>query len=215
MTEGRVSDAEQDLHPRLEGERQRIQSLTDGVFAIAMTILVLELKPPRVAPSGLGPSLRGLVGLLLVYFLTFLVLGGMWFRHRMEFVYIRHVDHPLAWLNLGMLGFVALVPWSASLVGQQPGAHLTVIIYNVNLAAATLLQQLGWLYATGRGHLTGAMPAKLVKWSRLVGLLPVADYLVAVPVSLASPAVALGLDLLTPLAYIGGLLYRLLYRLSR
>jgi uncharacterized membrane protein len=124
---------------------------------------------------------------LLVYFLTFLVLCGMWFRHRMEFTYISSVDRLFAWLNLGFLGFVALVPWSASLVGAHPGARLTVLVYNVNLAAATSLQHLGWLYATGRRRLVGAMPAKLVRWSRLVGLLPVVDYVVAVPVSLASP----------------------------
>ena len=208
-------DAERDLHPRQQGERDRIQMLTDGVFAIVMTVLVLELKPPPVEIGALGPTLRGMAPMLLVYGLTFLVLGGMWFRHRIDFTYIDRVDHPLAWLNLGLLGFVALVPWSASLVGQHPGAHLTVLIYNVNLAAATLLQQLGWLYASGRQHLIGAVRAKLVGWSRVVGLIPVIDYLVAVMVSLVSPTVALVIDLLVPLAYITGLLYHLLYRLSR
>jgi uncharacterized membrane protein len=210
-----MTDAEEDLHPRQEGERDRIQTLTDGVFAIAMTILVLELKPPRVAIGALGPTLRGMVPMLLIYLLTFLVLGGMWFRHRMEFAYIRRVDHPLTWFNLGMLGFVALVPWSASLVGQHPANYLTVLIYNVNLATATLLQHVGWLYAVGRRHLAGAMPSRLVKWSRLVGLLPVVDYVAAVVVSLLSPTAALAIDLVVPIAYVGGLLYRLLYRLSR
>jgi hypothetical protein len=206
---------ERDLHPRLEGERDRIQVLTDGVFAIVITILVLELRPPHVGIAALGHALRGMVPLLLVYFLTFLVLGGMWFRHRMEFGYIVRVDHPLTWINLGFLAFVALVPWSASLVGEHPGASLTVLIYNLNLVAATLLQQVGWLYAVSGRRLIGAMPARLVGWSRLVGLLPVVDYLIAVPVSLVSPPVALGIDLLAPIAYVGGLLYRLLYRLSR
>jgi uncharacterized membrane protein len=195
-----MTEAEKDLHPRQEGERDRIQILTDGMFAIVMTILVLALKPPTVGIDTLGHALGRMVPLLLVYFLTFLVLGGMWFRHRMEFTYISSVDRLFAWLNLGFLGFVALVPWSASLVGAHPGARLTVLVYNVNLAAATSLQHLGWLYATGRRRLVGAMPAKLVRWSRLVGLLPVVDYVVAVPVSLA---------------YVSGLLYRLLYRLSR
>jgi uncharacterized membrane protein len=211
----RMSDAEQDLHPRQEGERDRIQMLTDGVFAIAMTILVLELKPPSVEIGPVGSTLRGMAPMLLVYGLTFLVLGGMWFRHRIEFTFIARVDHPLAWLNVGLLGFVALVPWSASLVGQHPAAHITVLLYNVNLAAATLLQQAGWLYATGRHHLTGAMPAKLVRWSRLVGLLPGIDYSIAAVVSLISPTVALVIDLAVPVAYSSGLLYRLLYRLSR
>lgn len=210
-----MKDAERDLHPRQEGERDRIQMLTDGVFAIAMTILVLELKPPAVEIGTLGPSLRGMAPMLLVYGLTFLVLGGMWFRHRTEFTFIARVDRPLAWLNVGLLGFVALVPWSASLVGQHPTDHLTVLVYNVNLTAATLLQQLGWFYATGRHQLTGSMPAKLVRWSRLIGLVPAIDYLVAIVVSLVSPVAALVIDLLVPLVYSTGLLYRLLYRLSR
>jgi hypothetical protein len=59
------------------------------------------------------------------------------------------------------------------------------------------------------------MSPRLVMWSRLVGLLPVVDYAIAMPVSLLSPVAALVIDLLVPAAYVGGLLYRLLYRLSR
>jgi uncharacterized membrane protein len=210
-----TASASRNLHPRLEGERERIQALTDGVFAITITLLVLDLKPSPVTISGLPSTLRGMVPMLLVYALTFLVLGGMWFRHRTEFTYISRVDHPLAWLNLGLLGFVALVPWSASLVGQHRDAHLTVLVYNVNLAAATLLQQLGWLYATGHRHLTGAMPPRLVRWSRMVGLLPAVDYLLAVALSFVNPLLALAIDVVVPLAYLTGLRYRLLYRLSR
>ena len=82
--------------------------------------------------GALGPTLRGMARMLGAYGLTFLVLGGMWFRHRTEFTFIARVDRPLAWLNVGLLGFVALVPWSASLVGQHPTSHLTVFVYNVN-----------------------------------------------------------------------------------
>ena len=151
------------LHPRLEGERDRIQALTDSVFAIAITLLVLDLKPPPVEVSALPSTLRGMVPMLLVYLLTFLVLGGMWFRHRTEFTYISRVDHPLAWLNLGLLGFVALVPWSASLVGQHPDAHLTVLVYNLkpgrrDAAAAARLAVCDRAASPDRRHATQAGP---------------------------------------------------------
>jgi uncharacterized membrane protein len=145
--------------------------------------------------------------------LPFLVLGGMWFRHHTEYEFVTRVDRRLVWLNLLFLAFVALVPWSASLLGAHPLAQLAVLVYNLILAVATLMHQSAWVYATRAGAVT--IPPKLMAWSRVIGFLPVLDYLAAAGLSLAIPAAALGLDLLVPLMYLSGLLFRLLFVLSR
>jgi hypothetical protein len=79
--------------------------------------------------------------------------------------------------------------------------------------AATLLQQSAWLYATKT--LTPTMPAKLIAWTKVIGFLPTADYLIAAVLIPLNPLAALAVDLLVPLVYVSGVLYRILFRLSR
>lgn len=215
MTQSAAVRPPHDLHPRQAGEHGRIQALTDGVFAIAMTLLVLDLKLPAVADAGLGDALRAMVPRLLVYFLTMLVLGGLWFRHRTEFLYLTRVDRPLIWLNLAVLALVALAPWSASLAGQHHNSSLAVAVFNVNMVMAWLLQQAGWLYATGRQRLVGSMSPRLVRASRIVGFVSVVDFTVAAASAWFSPVAALVIDLAAPLMYVTGASWWLLHRLSR
>ena len=96
----------------------RVEALTDGVFAIAMTLLVLELGMPVITGGPVNTELlRRLFELwpkLLVYVLSFVLLGMTWVHHRLMFHYIERSDGKLAWMNIIFLMFVALVPFAAS-----------------------------------------------------------------------------------------------------
>ena len=87
--------------------------------------------------------------------------------------------------------------------------------FTTNALVAAALQQLTWWYATGNRGLIGEAPERMLRASRFVGWIPVVDFAIALAICPQSPVTALVFNLLAPLAYITGLLYRLLARLSR
>jgi uncharacterized membrane protein len=93
--------------------KSRIEALSDGVFSIAMMLLVLKLEVPEHHHSN-NEMLRQLAALHVA---TFLVAGGFWFLHHLTFHFIRHVNGFLVWVNLIFLMFVSLLPFSAGLMG--------------------------------------------------------------------------------------------------
>src|ERR1035438_8076871 len=100
--------------------KSRIEALSDGVFSIAMTLLVLKLEVPEVmhhsSNEGMLMQLLALAPQFLTYVVTFLIAGGFWFLHHLTFHFIRHVNGVLVWINLLFLMFVALLPFSAGLM---------------------------------------------------------------------------------------------------
>jgi TMEM175 potassium channel family protein len=202
-------------HPRSEGSTGRLQALADGVFAVAMTVLALSL------PTGLGTGgpvtavLRAGLPHLLLYFITMLALGALWFGHRNAFEYIRRTDHPHTWLSLAMLAFVPLVPWSVSLLARHVTDPLAVAVYNANLVMLTGLDAATWWYATRPDGLAERLPGKLTQVSRTLTLIPPCGFLLAIGLAWLSTWAALAVDVALPLLPITGASYRLQYRLSR
>jgi len=100
----------------------RLEFLTDGVFAIVMTLLVLEISIPEIAHPSLQVELpRRLLELwpkLYSYLLSFFVLGTLWTLHHRSFHSIKRSDNVLLWLNIFFLMFVALMPFTTSIVGN-------------------------------------------------------------------------------------------------
>jgi TMEM175 potassium channel family protein len=202
----------QPIHQRAHGG-DRLRYLTDGVFAIVMTLLVLELPAPE--GDDVGRAIVHALPKLAVYLLSVAVLGGMWFRNRTESEFIARANHAYSWLTFAWLAVVALIPWSASVMMGHPRSGPAVATFTINAMLAAALQQGSWWYATGPHGLIDDLPVRLLRASRLVGWIPVADFGLALVVSVVSPIAALILNLLAPLAYITGVLYRLLARLSR
>lgn len=130
-----------DAHPRSEGGTQRLQALSDGVFAIAMTLLVLDLSTGG-GHEPVAAILRGQATHLLLYAESMVVLGVVWFGHRNAFEYVRRTDHVHTWLNLGLLATVALVPWTTGLVAGHLLDPLALTVYNASLLLVTALDVL-------------------------------------------------------------------------
>ena len=205
--------AELRSHPRSEGTTGRLQGLTDGFFAVAMTLLVLNLpvgdlrEPTSAVLCQAWPH-------LLLYFDSVLVLGVLWFGNRNAFEYVERTDHPHTWLSLGVLAFVALVPWTTGLAASHLHDPLAVTIYTVNLLIATVFDAATWLYATGRGRLTARMTPEFTTVSRRLTAVPVTGLALATALAWASTLAALALVVSLPLLAISGLTYRLQHRLS-
>jgi len=135
----------------------RLEALTDGVFAIVMTLLVLEISIPEILHPSLQAELpRRLLELwpkLYSYVLSFIVLGLLWTLHHRSFHFIKRSDSVLVWLNIVFLMFVALIPFSTSLLGSYGTEQLSIVIYAGNVLLALVMRLIIWTYATGKSRL--------------------------------------------------------------
>ena len=128
----------------------RVRSLTDGVYAIAMTILVLNFSVPRV-PERIGPLLVALANMwpeFAHYVLSFLLLGIFWTVHHHQFQYIERTDSRLLWINLFVLMFIVLIPFSTSVSSEYSGVWPGPVLFDLNILIVGMLKLLTWTYAT-------------------------------------------------------------------
>jgi len=126
---------------------QRIEALSDGVFAIVMTILVLELAIE--GKGSLADELLDMVGSeIFQYFMTFIIIGSFWLVQFYQFRYIDRVDSVLIWLNILFLATVALLPFSYSLLFRGEQELIAMRFYTVNILSSLLLLYIHWEWAT-------------------------------------------------------------------
>jgi uncharacterized membrane protein len=116
-------------------ETTRVEAFSDGVFAIIITLLVLEIHRPEVAAGGLGQALIQGWPFYLAYLMAFLYVGVMWLNHHALFQRIRRVDPTLIWINLGILGTSTLMPFPTGLLaiafhsGNLNDERAAVVLY--------------------------------------------------------------------------------------
>lgn len=129
----------------------RIEALTDGIYAIAMTLLVLNLAILQAGNADLVDLLRGQTGIFLNYVMSFVILALFWMGHHRQFHFIKRTDGTLLWINIFNLMFVALVPFSTSLIGDYPSEQLASFFFASNIFILGMLSLSNWVYAT-KGH---------------------------------------------------------------
>jgi uncharacterized membrane protein len=187
-------------------DTDRVETLADGVFAIAMTLLVFAISVPELSGAAVDRLPSALLGLwpkLLAYVLSFVVLGVFWIGHHNQFFYIRRASRTFLWINILFLMFVAFIPFSAQLLGRYPGQRIAVIVYGLNMIVVGLSLYLVWWYASSGHRLVDPDldPATIGIAARRILSGPVA-YTVAIVVSLLSVPAALVIYALVPLLYI-------------
>lgn len=133
---------------------ERLFAFSDGVFAITITLLVLELKVPEIASDLVAKELSGellhLFPRFASHIISFFVLGIFWIAHHNMFVHIKKHDHVLLWLNTLFLMCVASIPFPTGLLGEYPNERVSVIAYGLTLAINGIVLDLIWWYATTR-----------------------------------------------------------------
>lgn len=184
----------------------RLNTLADGVFAIAMTLLVLELGVP-VATADNGELTELLVEMLpefLIYGLSFLVLGVFWLVHSMIFEAIERSDTTLVWLNIVYLMFVALIPFSTALIGEQGAMTATALFYGANMLVLFFLGWATWSYATsGQLNVAGNVDPELVRGVKTMGLVYFGVFAVPLVLAFISPASSMIIYAIIVMAFIG------------
>jgi uncharacterized membrane protein len=190
-------------HPHSATSTARIEALTDGVFAIIMTLLVFDLRVPNVPVEELPAALLAMGPSFLGYTISFVVLGVYWIGHRAQFNYIKRADQNLYWLNILFFAFSALVPFATGLTSRYPGDWLTDAIYGFNLILIGVSLYLHWLYATRHHRLVDPdLPAFVIRFATLRCLVAPAFYAVAIVVGLINPLFSLVFYALVPLLYV-------------
>jgi uncharacterized membrane protein len=168
----------------------RLHALTDGVYAIAMTILVLELRVPDARSSSeLVAGLAAQAPSLFGFALSFAVLGTYWVGNAVNLSLLARVDRAALFLNVLQLFFISLLPFTTAVVGRYPDEAAAVILYGLHLEALGLAQYAHWVYVLHNQHLArgpiDAATARAVSMRILVGP---AAWVVAIVLALFSPA---------------------------
>ncbi len=132
---------------------RRIEALTDGVFAIAMTLLVLNLNLPLMPKEQLSQLklhhlLMEQTDKFINYILSFVLLAVFWIRHHQQFHYIKKTDWRHLWINILILIFIALVPFSTSLADHYPMDWMSEFFFSSNMFILGILFSCNWHYAT-------------------------------------------------------------------
>jgi len=180
----------------------RIQALTDGVYAIAMTILVLTLDVPATTPTS-AALLKALLRLAPKFFdftLSFLLLAIFWSIHHRHFHVITRVDIKLLWINIFSLLFVVLIPFTTTLYGEYRNVTTAAIFFELNILVLGLIKYVHWSYATAGKRLVSLdLPeAEIVRGRRISMVTPVVA-LVAIAVATFSPENSTSLFMLVPI----------------
>lgn len=187
----------------------RLESLSDGIFATVMTVLVLSLTIPTIISandSAIASYVLGLGPTILSYVMSFLILAVFWVRHHNIFHFVSRVDNTLIWLNMLFLLTVGFVPFSTDLIGRFWNTEVATVVYGLNLIASGVSMEAIWLYIVRRNLITvGGIDERVMARvnRRLMG--GPALYLVAVLVSLIVPGgteVAVAIYVVTLVYYV-------------
>jgi len=113
--------------------KQRLEAFSDGVFAIVITLLILDIQIPEVQPTALGAELVNILPQILTYILSFFIVGLYWHLHHQVAAQIKLIDEVFIWLNLVWLLFVSVLPFPTALLGRYPLQPIPLTIYGINL----------------------------------------------------------------------------------
>jgi uncharacterized membrane protein len=186
--------------------KSRVEALTDGIFAFALTVLVLNIEVPAELPIPLPADpvmslLSHLIPDFAHYFFAFIVLAGFWVSHHLFFSRIRHVDRTMTWLNIFGLVFIALVPFSAQLADTYVDYPLAAIVFEINILVIGIMFYIQWVYARKtEGLMEGKLDPGYVSLANMRMLVMPAISVLAIALALLGSTWTTMLYILSPIA---------------
>ncbi len=151
---------------RIAGQSvERIAALSDGVFAIAMTLLVLDLHVPAHenihAGSDLWRALAALAPRLLMFGMSVMTLGIFWVGQQTQLNHLRRSERSLSWIHIAFLGFVSLMPFSTALLAEYTQFRIALLVYWINLLLLGSTLYWSWVCAIGSGLVKDDIPPEV------------------------------------------------------
>ncbi len=184
----------------------RLEALGDGIFAVAMTILAIEIRWPELKDTSMQAFVRAFHELwprLSCYFISFVVLGIMWFGHRVMFEYIGRTNRYFIFLGILFYMMVCLVPLNTRFLAENSLQWGTIFVYGLNLSLCNLTLYAQWVYGIKhKGLLEKELPLQVQKEAKFLFLISPVVYLFAIIISIWVPVISLAIFIATPLLYL-------------
>jgi uncharacterized membrane protein len=184
------------MKARFSTEPGRLEAFSDGVIAVIITIMVLELKPPHGTDL---EALRGTLPTFLAYVLSFIYVGIYWNNHHHLLRAAKGIDGRAMWFNLALLFWLSLVPFTTSWLGENPSAAVPTALYGVVLlgnAVAFTLLQFALIAVDGRDTALAKAVERDVKGKASVLL-----YIAGIAFAFVSPIISDGLFIIVALTW--------------
>ena len=190
---------QEQLAPRRTYGRETVEfartlTFTDGLFAIAMTLLVVDLAVPTLTDpnsvSELADKLNDDSAKFISFFISFAVIGRYWLAHHTYFSALARIDRGLITLNLVYLAFIAFLPFPTALLGEYFENPLSVAIYAVNVAVISGMEVVLFSWAQNHDLLKRKLPRDVFRYGAAMSLAPVAFFVLSIPVAFLSTTVA-------------------------
>jgi uncharacterized membrane protein len=181
-------------YDRDSAEFSRTLAFTDGLFAIAMTLLVVDLAVPVLhspdSVTELADKLNDDTAKFVSFFISFAVIGRYWMAHHTFVAALTRVDRALIGLNLLYLGFIAFLPFPTALLGEYFSNPLSVTIYAVNVAIVSGMEVVLFSWAQNHDLLEKKLPRDVYRFGVLMSLSPVLFFMLSIPVAFLSTTLA-------------------------
>lgn len=172
-----------------EVEFSRIVAFSDGVFSIAITLLVLGLElPQQLADSHVWNAIWDQREQFLAYGISFAVIARFWLVHHSFFSEVKAFDSRLIGLNMLYLAWIVLIPFSSQVLGEHGGTVAAVIVYSVNLAVVVLVGQ--WMAWDARRSGLATADAQTERESLVRSLFIAGVFLVSIVIALFDASIA-------------------------
>ena len=172
-------------------ELDRLIFFSDAVFAIVMTLLILDIRVPEVAAEKVPGLVIELWPKIFSYVLSFLVIGLYWIGHRQTFRYVQSYDRTLLWLNLVFLLSISFIPFPTDLLGEYGELRFSVIFYAASVGLARLLLALEWWYiVSGPIRTSDELDSRLANYLFVRSLAIPAIFFLSIVIAFFSTSVA-------------------------
>ena len=196
-----------DIGPhKLSMSSTRLETLGDGIFSVAMTVLVIELRLPDVKGNSLSDFMQALYGSrhqLFCYFISFIILGIMWYGHRMVFEYVSKTNRYFIFLGIIFYMVICLVPFSTRFLAANTLRWYGIMMYALNLSLCNLALYWQWKYGIRRPSLrTRELPDEVKTEAQKLFLISPVMYGVAIAFSFFVPLVSIFIFFMTPVLYL-------------
>ncbi len=184
----------------------RLEALGDGIFSVAMTVLVIELALPVVKGNSWQEfyhAVRETWTGFLCYMISFVVLGIMWFGHRMMFEYIARTNRYFIFLGVLFYMVVCLVPFSTRFLAHDTLKWYAILVYGLNLSFCNITLYAQWLYGINRASLMEKeLPGEVRKEAKKLFILSPVVYSIAIALSFFWPIASIIIFVITPILYL-------------
>jgi uncharacterized membrane protein len=169
---------------------ERVNNFSDAIFAIGITLLVLEIKIPsldEINSLGVDGVLRKRIPHFIGFLVSFLVTALYWRSHLLLFSKVKFIDSKLLWLNLWLLIFVVLLPFSTALYSYYIGFDKAFYFYCFNLAAMGIMSWWMTLYVIRKEELAENNSPLDIFWMKWKAGIPPLVFLLCIPLTMLSP----------------------------